>query len=74
MFSTAEHVMSVVKAIQKSDTLLAVHLDNTPIIRKNRSLQAYIRKKLKTDGIMKKPSNRVSVKELFRGKLRTDWE
>ena len=38
MFSTVEQVQGVIKAIKKSSSLLALHLDNTPIIKKSKPL------------------------------------
>ena len=33
MFESVEHVKGIVKSIKKSKNLLAIHLDNAPIIR-----------------------------------------
>ena len=47
MLKTAEQVRRVVKSFAKNETLLSVHLSNTPEIRRVKLLQSYIRTKLK---------------------------
>ena len=64
MFKTAEQVQGIVKAIAKNDTLLALHLSNTPVIRREKILQSYIRKKLNMSKFLVKPKSNICCKEI----------
>ena len=54
MLKTAEQVRRVVKSFAKNETLLSVHLSNTPEIRRVKLLQSYIRTKLKMNEFLPK--------------------
>ena len=54
VLKTAEQVRRVVKSFAKNETLLAVHLSNTPEIRRVKLLQSYIRTKLRMNAFLPK--------------------
>ena len=53
MFKHHTQVIQLIRAVSRSPTLLALHLSNTPLIANDCKLQAYIRKKLKTNKLTK---------------------
>ena len=73
MFKTVEHVSSIVKAIAKNDSLLALHLSNTPVITQDERLQSYMRTKLNMNKFMVKPMNTIPVRNIVHMQLQGDW-
>jgi len=50
-------VRSLIKAVKKQGTILAVHLNDTPVISLDKSLQNYIKRKLSLDRDLFAPEN-----------------
>ena len=73
MFKTVNQVRSVVKAIKKHPTLLAIHLSHHPFITEDKQLQAYIRTKLKTFAVQDPPEPPFSTNEVLKDRLAKDW-
>ena len=66
MLRTDQQVKTVIKCIKKADSILAVHLSNTPIISTSRKIQSYIRSKLGTGYILQPTTSTVRANELMR--------
>ena len=73
IFKQVNQVKQIVKSIKTSETLLSVHLSHTPIIPRDKKLQAYIREKLGMNMLIHKPRNKFSTKETLGADLKSDW-
>ena len=73
IFKLASQVKQIVKSIKTSETLLSVHLSHTPIIPRDKQLQAYIRQKLNMNMLLHKPKNKFSTKETLGADLKSNW-
>jgi len=57
VLKTSKQVRSLIKAVKKQGTILAVHLNDTPVISLDKSLQNYIKRKLSLDRDLFAPEN-----------------
>ena len=63
----------MVKSFAKNETLLSVHLSNTPEIRRVKLLQSYIRAKLRMNAFLPKRKKTLPYREMIERKLRNNW-
>ena len=75
MLHSEKQVRSIIKAISKSETLLALHLSHTQIIQESQPLQAYILSKLRMQQISRKKKNKLKTRDnaILKQKLSRNW-